>query len=495
MVVLSVFGMQVVMAAPAPPTIEANSKISTTVTEGHDDIYDVTVSVKGKDPDNSSSGLYKETDVVLVIDTSGSMNTTKKLPEAKKSAKKFVDQLLVDGSKVNVAIVSFNRDATLTHALSNNKAALHTAIDGLKTAGNTQPSKAIDIAKSQFASGRSGADKIMVLLSDGLPVGESNEKGINAAAALPSNVIIKTIGYDISTSGATYLKSVAAKGAAPNSGYYDANIGDLNNVFQEIITDLFGAVDDVKVTSQIQKPFKLVQGSFKVVQGSVSTLGAETVTCDANKFANNQLEVKTGPLANGKTVVFTYQIQIDQAEAAAITLNNDETDFTYKYEYKKNGSTVTETKTSKATAKVFKITKEKSENGAFEGDAVRYVGNGASHKVTWKADEGYELYELHVNGAQVQGVNPAGHDLSNITEDKTIKAVYGKSRQGGGNNGNNGTGTGTNGNGDGNGNGTDNGNGPSTGDVTNLALITLLLAGSLGGALLVYKKKILKAEN
>ncbi len=119
----------------------------------------------------------KESDVVLVIDTSGSMKGSQ-MTSAKAAAKNFVNTLLDEGdTHTRIALVSFANYADV-HGDGEGgpfkgvagKDALLTAIDGLNATGGTFTQDGLKKARDIIAQhGRDEVAKYVVLLSDGEP--------------------------------------------------------------------------------------------------------------------------------------------------------------------------------------------------------------------------------------------------------------------------------------------------------------------------------------
>lgn len=131
--------------------------------------WEITLKVEGKNLKTSS-------DVVLVIDKSGSMddkvNKQKKMDKAKEAANKFVDNLLLNGADTKIAVVAFNRTSELVSGFKgpNQKSALKTAINGIDADGGTNIQAGIKQARDLLTGNQSQAEnKIIVLLSDGEP--------------------------------------------------------------------------------------------------------------------------------------------------------------------------------------------------------------------------------------------------------------------------------------------------------------------------------------
>ena len=135
--------------------------------EDEDGVYEITLTIQGKN--------YKTTsDVVLVIDCSGSMKGTK-LTNTRAAAKAFGDKLLTENSTTRIAIVTFIDTAT---AYNNGHFYTASELDDFKAAvddatyanGGTNQQAGIHVAQQLLASASStGKQKNIVILSDGEP--------------------------------------------------------------------------------------------------------------------------------------------------------------------------------------------------------------------------------------------------------------------------------------------------------------------------------------
>lgn len=132
-----------------------------------DGVYEITLTIQGKN--------YKTTsDVVLVIDCSGSMEGTK-LTNTRKAAKAFGDKLLTENSTTRIAIVTFIDTATAYNSghfyTASELDAFKKAIDDATYAnGGTNQQAGIHVAQQLLASASStGKQKNIVILSDGEP--------------------------------------------------------------------------------------------------------------------------------------------------------------------------------------------------------------------------------------------------------------------------------------------------------------------------------------
>ncbi len=118
---------------------------------------------------NASQGTGQFVDVMLVIDTSGSMSG-RKIRDARDASKVFVGALSGDDRGGLVGFSSFGR---LHHGLTTDYDALNDSIDGLNAGGGTNIGSGLAVASDELAtSGDPDHDKAMVLLSDGQTVNE-----------------------------------------------------------------------------------------------------------------------------------------------------------------------------------------------------------------------------------------------------------------------------------------------------------------------------------
>lgn len=247
--------------------------------------WEVTLRIEGKD-------TRKTSDVVLVIDRSGSMRDYERMTAAKNAAKAFVSKLLPSDT-TRIAVVSFASDVRPDQALTNNAESLNRAINGLIANGGTFTQGGIKQAEAILAN--SNADyKHIVLLSDGEPTysyridnpdiylqryGNDWETTISVPSSAYVNDRVgagnslrstyRTTGWPFSTEYYYYNhgnSAIAEAGFAGDAGYNVYTVGlQTNNVGSGVLRDMkqgSGSFTEVTDVNQLTPVFESIAGQI-----------------------------------------------------------------------------------------------------------------------------------------------------------------------------------------------------------------------------------------
>lgn len=317
--------------------------------------WDVTLRVEGRDAEKTS-------DIVLVIDTSGSMRDNNRMREAKNAANNFVDTLLANGggSHTHIAVVSYASTVRVDQTLTGDSTALKRAINNLSADGGTFTQAGIYQAR-QLLSTSTADIKNIVLLSDGeptyscritdpnsyltavgnhyetstsVPEGQFNhsqrvgngssliaEYGYgtyynNGNSAIAESGFAKNDGYTMWTvaleagsRGAGILQDIATSGHS-----YTASPSDLNRIYQEIAGRISDAVQGASVADPMGKGFSIPVGSVSSIN---ATQGTPAYDENEKKLHWDNIGTLTTPIDDShpdiKYAELHYRIEVDDS--------------------------------------------------------------------------------------------------------------------------------------------------------------------------------------
>jgi len=253
------------------------------------------VTLKAKDIPTAN---LKASNLVFLIDVSGSMMGPGRLPLVKASLKMLVDQLrAVD----HVAIVTYAGSAgvKLESTPGDEKMKIKSAIEELEAGGSTAGAagikKAYEIAKQQFIKG--GNNRI-ILASDGdFNVGESSDESMEELISKESKsgVFLTVLGYGMGNLKDSKMEILADKGHG-NYAYID-NISEARKAMvTEFGGTLFTVAKDVKIQVEFNPSY--VQ-AYRLV-------GYENRLLEAEDFNNDQK--MGGDMGVGHVVTVLYEI-------------------------------------------------------------------------------------------------------------------------------------------------------------------------------------------
>ena len=185
----------------------------------------------------------EEADVMLVIDNSGSVNSTE-LQTMKDAANAFVTALAPSSTTAHIGVVSFNTTATEVLGLSDDAAAITAAINGIPTSGAlTNLEDGIETAQAELAAnGRVGVAKFMVIITDGEPTADNGGPGTPAQEAEDAATDAKNagteifaVGVGISVGNAQFLQDDIVSAPSANHYFDAADFDDLQAILEDLV--------------------------------------------------------------------------------------------------------------------------------------------------------------------------------------------------------------------------------------------------------------------
>ena len=259
-------------------------------------------------PYNKNITTYDKLDVVLVLDSSGSMGDNNKLTNLKGAARDLVNTLMNDGTN-QVGVVEFGTNVKRIHQLTTNKNNINRFINRMSADGGTNVQQAVASANTILQDGkRDDAQQIVIILTDGIPTffnyngqryGTGNtddsvcvERGwmgclkqmkpSEAAKTeldkLKSNnktADVYTIVFGNDEDAKNILATINPEQEKPLYKNYNALSGeDLKKMFQTIIEESVGRIGNNSVlTDIIPKEFKLTNASkTRLIQQGVEII-------------------------------------------------------------------------------------------------------------------------------------------------------------------------------------------------------------------------------
>lgn len=253
------------------------------------------VTLKAKD---IPTDKLKASNLVFLIDVSGSMLGPGRLPLVKSSLKMLVDQLR-DIDRVAIVTYAGSAGVKLESTSGGQKMKIKTAIDELEAGGSTAGAagikKAYEIARQNLVK---GGNNRVILASDGdFNVGESSDESMEELIGKESKsgVFLTVLGYGMGNLKDSKMEILADKGHG-NYAYID-NISEARKAMvTEFGGTLFTVAKDVKI--QVEFNPNYVQ-AYRLV-------GYENRLLEAEDFNNDQK--MGGDMGVGHVVTALYEI-------------------------------------------------------------------------------------------------------------------------------------------------------------------------------------------
>lgn len=180
-----------------------------------------------------------ERDIVLVLDTSGSMSGTP-IEETKKAATKFVNTILEEDA--SIGIVTYEDSANQLSDFSIDKGYLTGKVENISDGGGTNIESGLAEAKLMLDSSNA-KKKIIVLMSDGEPnEGKEGEDLIAYANDIKSDdILIYTLGFFENMSGSKSSAQHLMEQLASDGCHYEvASADDLVFFFEDMADQING---------------------------------------------------------------------------------------------------------------------------------------------------------------------------------------------------------------------------------------------------------------
>ncbi|MDI1256309.1 MAG: von Willebrand factor type A domain-containing protein [Flavobacterium sp.] len=296
----------------------------------------VKIGLQGK---NIDSDDLPASNLVFLIDVSGSMNQQNKLPLVKESLKILLNELRKK-DKVTIVVYAGAAGMVLAPTSGDDKKTITDALDKLQSGGSTAGGEGIKLAYKLAEENfiKNGNNRVILATDGDFNVGASSDSDMQTLIEdkRKSGVFLTCLGYGMGNYKDSKMEILADKGNG-NYAYID-NIQEANRFLsKEFKGSMFAIAKDVKI--QIEFNPKHVQ-AYRLI-------GYENRKLRPEDFTNDVIDA--GELGSGHTVTALYEIipadvksdffeetpMLKYSKTTSVADNYNEELATIKFRYKK----------------------------------------------------------------------------------------------------------------------------------------------------------------
>ncbi len=255
----------------------------------------VRIGLKGREV---TTGSRPAANLVFLLDVSGSMNASNKLPLVKQAMRLLVERLR-DDDRVAIVVYAGASGLALPSTSANRRAEILAAMDRLQAGGSTNGAMGIqlayDIAKANFVPG--GLNRVILCTDGDFNVGVSDEGGLVRLIEekAESGVFLSVLGFGMGNYQDSKLEQLADKGNG-NYGYIDSKREAQKLLVEQINGTLVTIAKDVKI--QVEFNPQLV-ARYRLI-------GYENRMLNKEDFNDDTIDA--GEIGAGHTVTALYEV-------------------------------------------------------------------------------------------------------------------------------------------------------------------------------------------
>lgn len=253
------------------------------------------VAIKGYDVQPAEK---PQSNLVFLVDTSGSMNAPDKLPLLKSAFRLLVNQL---GADDTVSIVTYAGSAgtVLEPTKATERAKILAALDNLdaggRTAGEEGIREAYRLAEQSFVDG--GVNRVMLATDGDFNVGQTSDEDLKTLIEdkRESGVFLSVFGFGRGNLNDQLMQTIAQNGNG-TAAYIDTLAEAEKTLVEEAGSTLFPIAKDVKIQVEFN-PQKVSE--YRLI-------GYETRALNREDFNNDRVDA--GEIGSGHSVTAIYEI-------------------------------------------------------------------------------------------------------------------------------------------------------------------------------------------
>ena len=251
--------------------------------------------VKARDIDR---GRRPASNLVFLIDVSGSMNTPQKLPLVKSGLKLLVDQL-GENDTVSVVVYASATGLVLPPTRGDRKDVIARALDDLQAGGSTNGGAGIQLAYAQATANfiRGGVNRVILMTDGDFNVGITSQSDLTRLIEdrAKSGVFLSVLGFGMGNLKDSTMERLADMG----NGHY-AYIDTLSEARKVLVEEMSGTLVTVAKDVKIQVDFNPAKVE------AYRLIGYENRILRTEDF-NNDLK-DAGDMGAGHTVTALFEI-------------------------------------------------------------------------------------------------------------------------------------------------------------------------------------------
>ena len=237
--------------------------------------------------------------LVFLIDVSGSMNEPDKLPLVKRGLERLVDQLN-ENDRVAIVVYAGNSGLALPSTNAADKATIRAAIDHLEAGGSTNGGQGIELAYATAAANfvRGGANRVILCTDGDFNVGVTDRGSLVSLIQdkAKSGTFLSVLGFGTGNVKDDTMESLADKGNG-NYAYLDTD----REAEKVLVSQASGTLVTVAKDVKIQIEFN------PATVRSYRLIGYENRLLAREDFQNDLKDA--GEIGAGHNVVALYEIE------------------------------------------------------------------------------------------------------------------------------------------------------------------------------------------
>lgn len=282
-------------AGPQSAEVPFNTTVTVTPTPWNENTRLMHVAIKGYDVAQAEK---PQSNLVFLIDTSGSMQSADKLPLLKNSFRLLVEKLEA-GDTVSIVTYAGSAGTVLEPTKVSDKAKILAALDRLeaggRTAGEAGIVEAYRLAEESFV--KDGVNRIMLATDGDFNVGQTSDEGLKRLVEEKrrSGVYLSVLGFGRGNLNDQMMQTIAQNGNGV-AAYIDTLAEAEKVLVEEASSSLFTIASDVKIQVEFN-PARVAE--YRLI-------GYETRTLAREDFNNDKVDA--GDIGSGHTVTAIYEI-------------------------------------------------------------------------------------------------------------------------------------------------------------------------------------------